>query len=72
MARGGSGDVLAGMLAALLGQKQLAGVAGELCAMGVYLHGLAGDRCAEKLGEYGMTPTDMLGELPLVFKENTQ
>ena len=72
MARGGSGDVLAGMLAALLGQKQLAGDVGELCAMGVHFHGLAGDRCAQRLGEYGMTPTDMLGEIPLVFKENTQ
>ena len=72
MARGGSGDVLAGMLAALLGQKQLSGDVGELCAMGVHFHGLAGDRCAEKLGEYGMTSTDMLGEIPLVFRENTQ
>ena len=72
MARGGSGDVLAGMLAALLGQKQLSGDVGEVCAMGVHFHGLAGDRCAEQLGEYGMTPTDMLGEIPLVFRDHTR
>lgn len=72
MAKGGSGDVLAGMLAALLGQKQLTGDPAELCAIGVYYHGRAGDRCADRLGEYGMTPTDMLEEIPLVLKENTR
>lgn len=70
MAKGGSGDVLAGMLAALLAQKQLAGEAAELCAIGVWYHGIAGDRCAQRLGEYGMTPSDMIAEIPYVLKEN--
>lgn len=70
MAKGGSGDVLAGLLASLLAQKQLSGDRTELTALGVYYHGQAGDRCAEKLGEYGMTPSDMVAELPLVLKEH--
>ena len=71
MARGGSGDVLSGILAAFLAQKQLGDDPARVCACGVYCHGLAGDRCAERLGEYGMTPTDMIGELPLVLKDYT-
>lgn len=73
MAKGGSGDVLAGMLAALLGQKHLWGahtVLSELIAMGVYYHGQTGDRCAERVGEYGMTPTDMIAQIPAVLKEH--
>lgn len=71
MAKGGSGDILAGMLAALLGQKHLNGPdadPAELTAMGVYCHGMAGDCCAQRLGEYAMTPTDMLDALPEVLK----
>lgn len=70
MAKGGSGDVLAGLLVSLLGQRQLGGDPAELAALGVYYHGQAGDRCAERLGEYGMTPSDMVAELPLVLKEH--
>ncbi len=72
MAKGGSGDVLAGLLAALVGQEQLKGDLAELAAMGVYYHGEAGDRCARRLGEYGMTPGDMVEELPLVLRDHTQ
>ncbi len=65
MAVGGSGDVLAGILAGLLGQglEPL-----EAAAVGVWLHGRAGDLCAEALGEYGMLPTDLLGYLPRLLK----
>ena len=70
MAKGGCGDVLAGLIVGLLGQKQLC-TDGELCALAVYYHGEAGDRCAARLGEYGMTPSDMLEELPLVLKDHT-
>ena len=50
MAKGGSGDVLAGMLLSLLGQ----GIpAFEAACMGAWLHGAAGDRCAAEIGEYG-------------------
>jgi len=75
MAKGGSGDVLAGMLAALLGQKHLNGPhadLAELVAVGVYYHGQAGDRCARELGEYAMTPGDMIAALPRVLKEHEE
>lgn len=65
MAAGGSGDVLAGMIVSLLGQ----GIAPmEATAAAVWLHGAAGDRCAEKLGQYAMLPTDLLEELPRLMK----
>lgn len=73
MAKGGSGDVLAGMMAALLGQKQFRGPhedLPELCAWAVFFHGQAGDRCAEQFGEYGMTPSDLLSAIPYVLKEH--
>ena len=63
LARGGSGDVLAGMLAALLA----CGLpAYEAAACAVYLHGAAADRAAAKRGEYGMLPHDILPEYLLV------
>ena len=65
MAVGGSGDVLAGILVSLLGQK-IPPLEATACA--AWLHGAAGDRCAEKLGQYGMLPTDMLAELPYLLK----
>lgn len=65
MAVGGSGDVLAGIMVSLLGQKI---PAMEAAAAAVWLHGAAGDRCAQRLGQYGMLPTDMLEELPRLMK----
>ena len=65
MAVGGSGDVLAGIITALLGQ----GIAPlEAAACGAWLHGAAGDLCAKELGQYGMLPTDMLLRLPRLLK----
>ena len=65
MAVGGSGAVLAGILVSLLGQ----GIGAlEAAAAAVWLHGAAGDRCAEKMGQYGMLPTDLLEELPRLMK----
>lgn len=65
MAVGGSGDVLAGMIVSLLGQHipPL-----EAAALGAWLHGSAGDLCADELGQYGMLPTDMLQKLPRLLK----
>lgn len=74
MAKGGSGDVLAGMIAALLGQKHLLkewGNTAELVSQAVQLHGLAGDACAQKLGEYAMLPTDLIEALPEILRERT-
>jgi len=65
MAVGGCGDVLAGMITALLGQ-QIDPLLSAACA--VWLHGAAGDRCAKELGQYGMLPTDMLQVLPRLIK----
>ena len=65
MAVGGSGDVLAGIIASLLGQ----GIATlEAAAVAVWLHGAAGDRCADELGQYGMLPSDLVEELPRLMK----
>lgn len=65
MAVGGSGDVLAGMIVSLLGQ----GIDPvQAAACGAWLHGAAGDLCAEELGQWGMLPTDMLNVLPRLMK----
>ena len=61
MATGGSGDVLAGILAALLGQ----GIPPlEAAAAAAWLHGTSGDRAAGRLGQYAMGPLDLLEALP--------
>lgn len=65
MAVGGSGDVLAGMITALIGQG-LSPLEASACA--AWLHGKAGDVCAEKLGQYGMLPSDLLMEIPRLMK----
>lgn len=67
LARGGSGDVLSGMTAALLA----CGLpAFEAAACAVYLHGTAADRAAAVLGEYGMLPHDILPQLGRIFAEH--
>ena len=66
MAKGGSGDVLAGMLLALLGQ----GVAAyEAACTAVWLHGRAGDLAARDKGEYSMTPSDLLERISAAILE---
>ena len=65
MAVGGSGDALAGIITALLGQ----GVEPlHAAACGAWLHGAAGDICAAEIGQYGMLPTDMIQVLPRLLK----
>lgn len=64
LAKGGSGDVLAGMIAAFAAQ----GIeALQACITAVYLHGLASVRTADRLSETGMLPTDLLDELPILL-----
>lgn len=66
MAAGGSGDVLTGILTALAGQ----GHSPEVCAKaGVFIHGMAGDLCARKLGETGMTSMDLAQMTAFAFKQ---
>ena len=87
MATGGSGDVLTGILAGLLGQalfwlpsadhriggNEVAEAASqfkpleEVIALGIYLHGLAGDLAAEKHGEKSLVASDIMAHLPEAF-----
>ena len=64
MAKGGSGDVLAGVLGAMLCQFPLR----QAVRTGLMIHSLAGDECARRLGEYSMTPTDMINCIPDITK----
>ena len=64
MATAGSGDVLTGLIAALLGQGLGAWDAARL---GVYLHGLAGDLGAEAMGPHSLVAGDLIDHLPGAF-----
>jgi len=66
MATGGSGDVLTGVLTGLLasGYSPL-----ETCAVGVYLHGLAGDLAAEELEQEALLASDIISHLGKAFHE---
>jgi NAD(P)H-hydrate epimerase len=68
MATGGTGDVLTGLLAALLGQGVEPFAAAQLA---VYLHGLAGDLARDQLGEPSLVATDLLDYLPRAFRQVT-
>lgn len=61
MAKGGSGDILAGVTTSLLGQHLEPTTAVALAA---WIHGHAGDLCQKELGEFGMLPQDILKQLP--------
>ena len=61
MASAGMGDVLAGILTALLGQELRPEDAMKL---GVYLHGFVGDRVAETKGPIGLIASDIIDALP--------
>ena len=65
MAVGGSGDVLAGIIGAFLGQGILPL---EAAACAAWVHGAAGDLCAREIGQYGMLPSDMIRVLPRLLK----
>ena len=62
MATAGSGDVLAGIIGAFLGQ----GIKNAVVS-GVYIHGLAGDIMAEEVGEYSLISRDILKGIPKAF-----
>ncbi|MDP3920315.1 MAG: NAD(P)H-hydrate dehydratase [Candidatus Omnitrophota bacterium] len=66
MATGGTGDVLTGVVAALLGQglKPF-----EAACAGVYIHGLAGDLAAKKVGQLSLTAGDIIQYLPAAIRK---
>lgn len=65
MATGGSGDVLTGIILALLSQNFKAK---DAACLGVYVHGLAGDIAAKKKGMIGMTAGDIVNYLPMAWR----
>lgn len=69
MAVGGSGDVLAGIIASLVAQG-LSPAEAAWC--GVYLHGAAGDRAAARLSQHAMLPSDIIDELGGLFLQLEQ
>ncbi|MBK8226344.1 MAG: NAD(P)H-hydrate dehydratase [Flavobacteriales bacterium] len=64
MAKGGSGDALTGLLTGLLAQGYSTI---DAATLGVYLHGLAGDLAANRLGQHAMTSMDLVLELPAAW-----
>ncbi|HEY7041715.1 MAG TPA: NAD(P)H-hydrate dehydratase [Methylomirabilota bacterium] len=69
MAKGGSGDVLTGIVGALLARDV---DAVEALRGGCYLHGLAGDVAARDRGEHAMIPSDLIESLPAALRELTR
>ncbi|MGI6563230.1 MAG: NAD(P)H-hydrate dehydratase [Clostridia bacterium] len=61
----GSGDVLSGMIGSLMGQGL---PTLKACALGVYLHGLAGEYAADQFTEYGVTASDIIELIPSAYK----
>ena len=69
MATAGSGDVLTGVIAGLIAQ----GLDAETAAgLGVYVHGRAGDRAVERLGEWGMRAGDIADEIALAMVDTAR
>jgi hydroxyethylthiazole kinase-like uncharacterized protein yjeF len=66
MATAGSGDVLSGMIGALLGQGYTPSMAAQVA---VYTHGLAGDLAAATLGERSLIAGDLVEALPRAFRQ---
>jgi ADP-dependent NAD(P)H-hydrate dehydratase len=64
MATAGSGDVLTGVITALMGQRLSSF---DATVLGVYIHGLAGDIAAEKTGQVSLIATDIINALPEAF-----
>lgn len=65
MATAGSGDVLTGILTALLARGY---EPADACMVGVYLHGLAGDLAASEMGMESLVASDIISHLPQAFK----
>jgi NAD(P)H-hydrate epimerase len=66
MAKGGSGDALTGMITAFLSQNYSSL---DAAILGVYIHGLAGDKAVVKTTEYGLLASDLIEAIPEAIKE---
>lgn len=69
LATGGTGDVLTGIITALVGQHY---TLEEACRLGVFIHGLAADLALQTVGEIGMTASDVIDHLPKAFLHLSQ
>lgn len=65
MAKGGSGDVLAGLMVSLVAQGM---DCFQAAASAVWIHGRAGDLCEASYGQRAMTPSDLIGQFSAVLK----
>lgn len=65
MAKAGTGDVLTGMISALLAQGL---TPRDASVLGVYMHGHIGDIMAEKMGKHSLMASDIINAIPSVFK----
>jgi hydroxyethylthiazole kinase-like uncharacterized protein yjeF len=70
MATGGTGDILTGMTAGIF--AQMPNDAARAAVAAVYLHGLAGNVAAERMGEHSLVATDLLSGLPEAFRRATR
>ncbi len=66
MSTGGSGDVLTGIIAALIAQGL---PMYEAATLGVYVHGLAGDAASDDLGEYSVMASDIIDHISTIIKD---
>ena len=66
MATAGSGDVLTGIIAALIAQGL---PMYEATTLGVYVHGLAGDAASDDLGEYSVMASDIIDHISTIIKD---
>ena len=68
MAKAGSGDLLAGVVGALVARRDAPLSPLDAAALGVYIHGLAGDAARDKLGEFSVLARDIADSIPCVMK----
>jgi NAD(P)H-hydrate epimerase len=66
LAKGGSGDILTGIITSLLAQNY---TPNDAALLGVWLHGTAADLAAERLSHETMLPSDVIAELSSIFKK---
>ena len=69
MATGGSGDILTGIISGMINDAAAQRKLVEAAAIGVYIHGMAGDFAKNRYGETSMKAMDIAQELPQIFKD---